>query len=139
MPLDFGIKLTIEGQEVLTNTTPEHHSIWSKYKNLKIMDDPGTWPTSVTITSGNYNNSYTITHNLGYVPLYDLYFKDQDNRMVHIPGKSLDTYGTRGRIISESTTAIVVRLGRPSATYPTNVTYSVYHFVYVDPQVVADY
>lgn len=127
MPLDFGIKLTVEGYDVLTDTTPEHHSVWSKYKNLKMMDDPGTWPTSVTILSGAYNAEYTITHNLSYIPLYDLYFKDQDNRMVHIPGKSLDTYGTRGRIRTEDINSITVRMGRPSATYPTNVTYSVYH------------
>jgi hypothetical protein len=131
--MDFGIKLTIEGYEVTTDTTPEHHSIWSIYKNLKMLDDPGTWPTTATITSGSLNVNYTITHNLSYVPLYDLYFKDLDGRMVHIPGKSLETSTVRGRIYSETVNAITVRLGHPSYTVGSDRVYSVYHNIFVDP------
>ena len=130
--MNYGIRVSKIGKNY-TSIDPEDYLIWSKYFNLKALDTNVSWPTSATILSGNYNVDYTITHNLGYTPLYNLFFLDQNNRIVRIPGKSVDTYGTRGRVLSETINSITVRLGRPSATYPTNVTYPVYHFIYVDP------
>jgi hypothetical protein len=132
---DWGIKATVPGADI-SSTDPADYTIWSKYPNLKVFDNDSGWPTSVTISSGNYNADYTITHNLGYTPLYDLYFTDLDGKLVRIPGKSTDTYGTRGRIISEDTNSITVRLGRGTSTYPTNVQYQVHHLIFVDPNEV---
>lgn len=128
---NIGIKGTTSPKNIASSDFQDFF-VNSQYYNLKIMDNDPTWPKSVTISSGSYNVSYTINHGLGYIPIYDLYFKDQDGKLVHIPGKSTDTYGTRGRILGETITTIRVRLGRPSATYPTNVTYDVYALIFVD-------
>lgn len=129
---DMGIKATIVGKDI-TSTTPEDYLIWSKYYNLKALDNDAGWPTSATILSGQSSIDYTITHSLGYNPLYNLYFKDLDGRIVRIPGKSLETSEVRGRVISETTTAITVRLGHPTYTIASNRTYEVFHLIYVDP------
>jgi hypothetical protein len=128
---DWGIKATIPGADI-SSTDPADYTIWSKYSNLKVLPQDANWPTSVTILSGNYSADYTITHNLGYIPLYDLYFTDLDGKLVHIPGKSTDTYGTRGRVVSEDENSITVRLGRPTG-YVVNVQYQVHHLIFVDP------
>jgi len=129
---DEGIKAVIDGKDI-TSTTPEDYLIWSKYYNLKALDLDASWPTSVTIPASTYNASYTITHSLGYNPLYNLFFKDQSGRIVHIPGQSTDAYATRGRILSETVNAITVRLGHSVNTHTSDRIYEVFHFIYVDP------
>lgn len=132
---DFGIKATIAGKDI-SSTTPEDYLIWSKYYNLKILATDAGWPTTATIAASGSSIDYTITHNLGYKPLYNLFFKDLDGRIVHIPGKSLETSGVRGRVISETVNAITVRLGHPTYTIGSARIYDVFHFIYVDPNVV---
>lgn len=124
---DWGTKVTVTGKGI-DSTTPEDYLIWSKYPNVKIKAI--TSPTTVTISSG-YNTTYTITHNLGYYPIFNLFFEDIDGNIIRIPGKSGDTKGTCAIIDSETINAITVRIGSQSASY-SGTTYNLYHFIYYD-------
>lgn len=132
---DLGIKATIAGKSI-TSTIPEDYLIWSKYYNLKALDTDPAWPTTATILANGSHVDYTIPHNLNYNPLYNLFFLDLNGRIIRIPGKSLETSGVRGRVLSETVNSITVRLGHPTYTVGTNRVYSVFHFIYIDPNVI---
>lgn len=128
---NYGMKVTVKGKGI-TSTDPADYLMWTKYPNAKIV--PITSPTTVTVVAGDYNATYTVTHNLGYYPIYELYFEGVDGNVVKIPGKSGDTHTTRAILDSETTNAITIRIGKQSGTYGSNVTYNIGHKVYYDPR-----
>lgn len=131
--MPYGMKSATKGNRFDTLDLNKLSINSDKYA-LKLVNGNPNWIKSVQINSGTFNKSYTIQHNLGYIPLYDFYFKDQSGRLVHIPGRSTDTFGTRGRIISETINEIVVRIGKPDSPYGSNVIYDVFHQIFIDPE-----
>ena len=75
---DFGMKVSKSGFDVKTSTG-KNLVLNSAYNSPKIVQEGST-----TITNGAPSTtSVTITHNLGYVPSYDLFFKPSGSTKWH--------------------------------------------------------
>lgn len=71
-----------EGYEA-TDPDPNHKLLDADYPFFKFHDDV---TGSVTFTAGDTHKSVDFTHDLGYVPAFISYWKDQNSRLHFIPG-----------------------------------------------------
>lgn len=62
---DYGIKITIPGEDV-SSSTRDHYAFWSKYQSLPLLYKV---QQSISVNSGGCSGTSTYTHNLGFFPL----------------------------------------------------------------------
>lgn len=108
------------------------HEAYPNVPFLNPADYPG-WPTSVTVLAGNRSATYTVTHNLGYYPIYDLFYIDGNGRLIKIPGKGTEASPTSAVRVSEDTNSITIRLGRLSSAFASDTAFQLYHWIYYNP------
>ena len=71
---DWGIKVTKEGEDI-ASTDPQDYSLWSKFQAMMRVQDSGS-DTGQVISSGvGTTTTVTITHDLGYAPLFKVYLE----------------------------------------------------------------
>lgn len=129
---DYGIKIAMPGTDIYS-TDPTDYTVWSKHYNLKFLDQDADWPGSITVPANAYDARGTVTHDLGYLPLFDFYFQALDGGWHAIPGKSDDVYNTSGFIWDYGTSTIEFRVGGAGTTVGTARSYPTFFVVHVDP------
>jgi len=65
---NYGIKVMKVGKDI-TSDTPEDHILSSKYSTVKIVQEAAGTAT----VAGSSTQSVTISHNLGFVPMFMIY------------------------------------------------------------------
>ena len=106
-----GIKISLPDQDA-TNAPERSLVFYSEYYTLK-QKKFISFPTTVTITAGDFNNTVTFTHNLGYNQAYEITCEDTAGRFFRVPGISDDslTNPTKGIVDTITTNALTSRIG----------------------------
>lgn len=83
--------------KTLASTDPTDYSIHSDYQNVKYLDPKNypQWPTEVMMPNYNpnpweYFTLYSVQHNLGYIPIKQMYIKGVNGRVYKLPNNTED-------------------------------------------------
>lgn len=130
---DYGLKVTRDGYGI-TSSTVEEYAFSSKFATVKVIKEG-----SGTLTVGASSSATaTIRHDLGYIPLVDLYFEPTPGsgnwRFGGAYMDTDDTYLDPGTIVTPETYVDNISLvfkfvNRTGAS--KDVKY--YYFIYSDP------
>lgn len=133
---DYGLKIMKSGK-LLTSTTPDDYIFWSKYPTLKVHSSSGLQTVAMGVTSFT---TKTITHNLGYIPIFRGYFQALNDFWHEIPATSFDSFDagatpveTQAVFDNIGINSFDIVIGSGTGVVYRNNTLNLYVFIFVDP------
>lgn len=127
--MDYGVKITRQGKDV-SSTDLRDFVLHSGYKNLKAQT---LATTTITMGSGNFSVEQSISHNLGYAPMYLAMVELEPNKWYNV-GSQIEISDGSATLAYSYTDATNLYIGIQSAQVNSNKTFNAAYYIIVDPR-----
>ncbi len=130
---DYGLRISKDGYDVKTCADDEC-VLTSKLNSMKIPTAL-IGSTTLTCTKNYVSVTKTIAHNLGYIPAYEAWYKDENNvwrTAVSSPGIDLTSHEIHVQSPSSSIDSTNLYINMINRNVTTDRTATIYYIIYLD-------